>query len=91
MKTADEARLDTICRAVADPTRRAILRRLAAEPGATTGDLAAGAPSLTRFAVMKHLAALRDAGLVRTMSQGRRRRHYAEPEGLAPLRSWLAG
>jgi len=91
MRTAEDARLSAICRALADPTRRSLLRRLLAEPGVTTGELAAGTASLTRFAVMKHLGVLRDAGLVRTMSQGRRRRHFGEPEALAPLRAWLAG
>ncbi|HEX5467393.1 MAG TPA: helix-turn-helix domain-containing protein [Candidatus Limnocylindrales bacterium] len=92
MTTPSQAeQLDLLARAIADPTRRRILERLAREPGATTGELAALAPGLTRFATIKHLEVLRQAGLLRTMSEGRRRRHYAETAALGPLREWLAG
>jgi DNA-binding transcriptional ArsR family regulator len=40
--------------------------------------------------VMKHLAVLRDAGLVQTLPEGRRRRHYRVERGLEPLRKWMA-
>lgn len=83
--------IDVLARAIADPTRRRILDLLRERPGLTTGELGAAAPSLTRFAVIKHLEALRTAGLIRTMSEGRRRRHYLEPSGFEPLRTWLAG
>jgi hypothetical protein len=39
---------------------------------------------------MKHVDVLRRAGLVRTMADGRRRRHYLEPQALTPLRDWLS-
>jgi DNA-binding transcriptional ArsR family regulator len=88
----DEAtRLDAICHGLADPTRRAILARLARSPGATTAELAVLAPAISRFAVMKHLEVLRRAGLVRSMDEGRRRRHYREEAAERPLRDWLAG
>jgi len=89
MTTADEARLDAICRALADPTRRAILGQLGTAPGTTTAEVVAVAPTISRFAVMKHLEVLRRAGLVRTMDEGRRRRHYREAAALEPLRAWL--
>jgi len=54
-----------------------------------TAELAGLAPMLTRFAVMKHLRVLREAGIVRTMSEGRRRRPNHEPAALDPLRDWL--
>ena len=85
------ARLDAICHGLADPTRRAILVELATTPGATTAQLAGVAPSVSRFAVMKHLEVLRRAGLVRSMDEGRRRRHYRETAAEQPLRDWLAG
>ncbi len=88
---SDDVRLDALGGAIADPTRRRIVERLIASPGLATGDLAKVAPHLTRFAVMKHLDVLRRAGLVRTMSDGRRRRHYPEPGAMGPLRHWLAG
>ena len=91
MTTTDDSRLDVICRALADPTRRAILRRLGRTPGMTTSELAAVAPTISRFAVMKHLEVLRRAGLMRTMDEGRRRRHYREAATLEPLLAWLEG
>jgi hypothetical protein len=38
---------------------------------------------------MKHLAVLRDAGLLSTLAEGRRRRHYRETTPLQVVRSWL--
>ncbi len=67
-----EDTIDAIWKALSDPTRRAILDRLSAKPE-TTGDLAAGFPSLSRFAVMKHLGVLEQAGLVIVRREGRRR------------------
>ena len=84
-----EARLDALAHAVSDGTRRRIIEHLRTNPGATTADVAALAPSMTRFAVMKHLEVLRRSGLVRSMDEGRRRRHYLEPAALEPLRDWL--
>jgi DNA-binding transcriptional ArsR family regulator/uncharacterized protein YndB with AHSA1/START domain len=64
--------LDPVFRALADPTRRRILDLLHQEPR-TTGSLADLVPRLSRFAVMKHLAALERAGLVLVRRQGRAR------------------
>ncbi len=89
MTTGDVGRLDAICRALADPTRRAILGRLGRAPGATTSELTTVSPTISRFAVMKHLEVLRRAGLLRSMDEGRRRRHYRETAALEPLRTWL--
>ena len=86
-----DSRLDALAHAVADATRRRIIHHLRANPGATTADVAALAPSMTRFAVMKHLEVLRRSGLVRSMEEGRRRRHYLEPTALEPLLEWLGG
>ena len=91
MEIGDDTRVDAICHALADPTRRAILAHLATSPGATTAQLAALAPSISRFAVMKHLEVLRRAALLRSMDEGRRRRHYREPRAVQPLGDWLAG
>ncbi len=60
------------------------------EPGITTGKLALRTPSVTRWAVIKHLNVLRGAGLIQTMATGRSRRHYAESAALDPLRHWLS-
>jgi predicted transcriptional regulator len=87
--TPDDANLDAICHALADPIRRALWRRLGESPGATTAALADDHPAVTRWAVMKHLAVLRRAGLIQTLPEGRRRRHYRNERALVPLRSWL--
>jgi DNA-binding transcriptional ArsR family regulator len=64
--------IDEIWRALADPTRRLILDRLARGPE-TTGGLAEAAPHISRFAVMKHLGVLETAGLVTVRREGRKR------------------
>ncbi len=81
--------LDRLCGCLSDPTRRQLFESLRREPGMTTGQLAAVCPGLTRWAVMKHLAVLRDAGLVQTMLEGPRRRHYVQHGALQPLIEWL--
>ncbi len=83
--------LDRVCAALSDTTRRRLLQRLARSPGLTTGELTATAPRVTRWAVMKHIAVLRDAGLVQSLPEGRRRRHYRDERGLDALREWLGG
>ena len=64
--------LDNIWKALSDPTRRTILDLLRKGPKTTT-ELVDAFPDMTRFAVMKHLDVLRDADLVLTRSEGRRR------------------
>ena len=83
--------VDELLAALSDPTRRALFEKALAKPGITTSELAERAPSLSRWGVMKHLAVLRNAGLVQTMATGRLRRNYAEKGALGPLREWLAG
>jgi len=84
-------RVDEVLTALADPTRRSLLEAAIDRPGLTTSELCDHAHLLTRWAVIKHLAVLRDAGLIQTMATGRLRRHYAEKGALAPLRTWLSG
>ena len=64
--------LDPIWKALADSTRREILDMLRDGPRQTT-EIVESFPKLSRFGVMKHLDVLRDAGLVLTRSEGRRR------------------
>lgn len=68
----DDAPLDAVWRALSDPTRRDLLDGLRDGPR-TTGELAARVPGLTRFAVMKHLGVLKDAGLIIPTREGRKR------------------
>lgn len=76
--------------ALADPTRRQILDRLARGGPATVSELA-GALPISRQAVAKHLAQLVEAGLlVAEEPDGRRVRYRARPEPLRAALAWLS-
>ena len=68
-----------VFKALADPTRRAILDLLFESDGRTLVDLCGHFPELTRFGVMKHLSVLEAADLVLTERSGRVKRHYLNP------------
>lgn len=74
--------------ALADPTRLALLSRLADGASRPIVALAAGS-ALTRQAVTKHLAVLRGAGLVSRRAAGRQTLYALRPERLAEARAWL--
>ena len=79
---------DNAFRALADPTRRAILDRLRfGEEPATR--LAAAFPVMSRPAVSKHLRLLREAGLVNEHREGRERLYRLNLEGLRRVDEWL--
>lgn len=79
--------LSLLFHALADPTRRAILTRLAEGPAPVT-ELAS--PTGLRLpTVMRHLSVLEEAGLIDTTKDGRVRTCAIVPEALAPMRSWL--
>ncbi|MEU1125460.1 helix-turn-helix domain-containing protein [Streptomyces sp. NPDC005899] len=65
-------------RALADPTRRALLDELFHSDGQTLSALEARF-RISRFAVMKHLRTLEVAGLVVTRRRGREKLHYLNP------------
>jgi DNA-binding transcriptional ArsR family regulator len=73
--------------ALGDPTRQAILERLAGGPLAV-GELAAELP-VTRPAVSQHLKVLKDAGLVVDRKVGTRRLYQVDPQALADLRAYF--
>lgn len=79
--------LSLLFHALADPTRRAILTRLA-EGSARVTDLAEPT-GYSLPTVMRHLSVLEEAGLIRTAKDGRVRTCAIEPEALNPMRSWL--
>jgi DNA-binding transcriptional ArsR family regulator len=83
------AALDTVFRALSDPTRRAVFERLTREGEASVGDLTREA-GVSQPAVSQHLAALRSAGLVAERREGRRTFYRAETRNLAPLVDWVA-
>ena len=67
--------VETVFRALADPTRRALLDALFDHDGQTLVALTAG-HDMTRIAVAKHLRLLEDAGLVVSRRRGREKLHY---------------
>lgn len=73
--------------ALADPTRRAILKRLATGEAGVV-ELAA-ASTLTQPAITKHLKVLERAGLVGRGRDGQRRPARLQLEGLLPVDDWL--
>ena len=91
--------VETVFRALADPTRRALLDALYEQDGQTLLALTAGR-GMTRIAVAKHLRLLEEAGLVVSRRQGREKFHYLN---VVPIRlvhdrwvskyteSWAAG
>lgn len=79
---------DAVFGALADPTRRALLTRVAAHP-ATATELAGGLP-ISRQAVVKHLGALADAGLLERQRAGREVRYRVTPAPLTDAVSWIA-
>jgi DNA-binding transcriptional ArsR family regulator len=73
--------------ALADPTRRAILARLAT--GAATVNELAEPFDMTQPAISKHLKVLERAGLVSRSRDGQRRPRRLEPARLAEASAWL--
>ncbi len=79
----------SVFRAIADPTRRAMLDRLLAGECAA-GDLAAGGRRrMSQPALSQHLAVLRRANLVAQRRDGRRRLYRINPEPLREIVDWL--
>jgi uncharacterized protein YndB with AHSA1/START domain len=72
------ATMDTVFRALADPTRRSLLDSLYEEDGQTLTALEGRLP-MTRIGVMKHLRILESAGLVTTKRRGREKLHFLNP------------
>ncbi len=75
--------------ALADPTRREVVRALAARPGLTASGLAAELP-VSRQAIAKHLTILEAAGLADGSREGRERRYVLTPEPLFDAARWMA-
>jgi DNA-binding transcriptional ArsR family regulator len=86
----DPDRAGPVFGALADPTRRALLAAIADQPAATATQLASELP-ISRQAVIKHLAALADAGLLDRERSGREVRYRVTPEPLTAAVSWIAG
>ena len=79
--------LDATFAALADPTRRAILARLAT--GEATVNELTEPFEMTQPAVSKHLKVLEHAGLISRRRDGQRRLSLLEPKRLAEASAWL--
>lgn len=79
--------LDTTLSALADPTRRAILARLALGE-ATAGELAQPF-AISQPAISHHLKVLEEAGLILRRVDAQRRPCRLAPQALDPLEGWL--
>lgn len=82
-----EARLDATFAALADPTRRAILARLASGE-ASVSELAEPF-DMSQPAISKHLKVLERAGLISTAQDAQRRPRRLEPEALDAAVAWI--
>lgn len=80
---------DPVWKALADGTRRTIIEELSVGEK-TTAELCERFPALSRFAVMKHLDVLEEAGLVRVAREGRNRWNSLNRDPLATADEWLA-
>jgi DNA-binding transcriptional ArsR family regulator len=79
--------LDRLFQALSDPTRRAMLGRLARGPAAVSE--LAGPTGLKLPTILRHLSVLEGAGLVVTTKDGRVRSCVLRPEAMQPMRDWL--
>ena len=81
------ASMEAAARALAEPTRRAILELVRGDE-LPVGKIAEHFP-VSRPAISQHLRVLHEADLVDVRDEGTRRYYRARPEGLADLRRWL--
>jgi DNA-binding transcriptional ArsR family regulator len=87
MVTIKRKQSEAVFKAIADPTRREILRLLRGG-GRTVGDVASNFRS-SRPAISKHLRLLRSAGLVATRKQGTARICELNAKPLRAVNEWL--
>jgi DNA-binding transcriptional ArsR family regulator len=80
---------DAVFAALADPTRRRVLR-LVAERGPTSATLLKRELPVTRQAIVKHLVVLSRAGLVTGHRAGQEVRYALVPERLDEVSAWIA-
>ncbi len=86
----NHSELDTVFSALSDPTRRAILERLARGEASVTELAEPFADAMSLPAVSKHLRVLETAGLVSRARDGRVHRLSLRPAPLKDAAEWLA-
>lgn len=82
-----EAQVDRAFAALADPTRRAILRRLRSGQ-ANVNDIASSF-AISQPAISRHLRVLEDAGLIETDRDGQQRPRRLSPQGLVLVQRFI--
>lgn len=85
---ADSSSVASVFAALGDPTRLALLSRLADGPAQSVVELTRGT-GLTRQGISKHLAVLEEAGVVSSTRVGRESRFAIQPAGLAEASRYL--
>ena len=85
---SEDQRIGAVFAALADPTRRTVMARMAQAGPLTASELATELP-VTRQAVVKHLQALGHAGLVHAERQGREVRYRLDPAAFVGARTWM--
>jgi DNA-binding transcriptional ArsR family regulator len=86
--TSEQRGADAVFGALSDPTRRQLLSAISQHPSTAT-ELALDVP-ISRQAVVKHLTALVDAGLLERERAGREVRYRVTPAPLSDAVSWIA-
>jgi DNA-binding transcriptional ArsR family regulator len=87
--TNNSAQLDRVYRAVADPTRRAVIERLCGGAARSVSELAKPfRMALPTF--LQHLKVMEECGLLRSRKTGRVRTFEFEPKVLKKAESWMA-
>ena len=84
---AQQAAIDGVFRALADPTRRDVLERLSARPASMTDLAAPYRMALPSF--LEHMKVLEGCGLVHSEKKGRVRTYALAPENFKAAEDWL--
>lgn len=83
----NQADLDSVFRALSDPTRRAVIHQLGQKDATVTELAASFEMALPSF--MKHISVLEDSGLIVSSKDGRVRTCKIKPKKLAAVEKWL--
>lgn len=84
-----EASVGAVFAALADPTRRHVVQMLSERSIVTASALAQELP-ISRQAIVKHLQALTEAGLLTRAQHGRETHYSLSPEPLGSAMRWMA-
>ncbi|MGP7817227.1 ArsR/SmtB family transcription factor [Niallia sp. 01092] len=85
---ASTAKKHDVYQAIADPTRREVMELLS-EKELPIADITSHFP-ISRTAIVKHLAILSEAKLVRSKKVGREKLYTLSPEPLADVKEWIS-